>query len=101
MLDERNEGGPDRYTTQEVLRPVDRVQQPHPASWVVGGRSAALLAEHCVPWPPRPQHHAYRVLDGQVSVGDRGPVGLAADPQISCARPVQRDTVGGVSQGQG
>ena len=43
MLDERDEGGPDRHAAQEVLRPVDRIQEPDPAGSLAGRPTTSFL----------------------------------------------------------
>src|ERR671914_568737 len=62
--------GPDGNPPHEVLRAVDRVEDPPPTG--LAGRLPELLAEDAVARPGRRDPLAQGFLRGPVGVGDRG-----------------------------
>lgn len=90
--------GPHRHAAHEVLRAVDRVDDPAPAGGVL---LAELLAVDRVVGALGGQNVTDGALRGAVGVADRRMVGLLLHPKVQGAEPLGRDRVGGVGHAQG
>ena len=94
-VEQRDQGCPDRYAADEVLRPVDRIDHPAP---IAGALRAELFAGDRVVGTVLAEHVANRRLDRSVGIGDRRQVGLGLDREIGRAEALRRDRVGGVGE---
>src|SRR5207237_441950 len=92
---ERDERSPDRDPAGEVLRAVDRVDDPAYGAAVV---VSLFLAEDAFARPVLRDSLADHSLDGAVCVGDRRQVGLRLDVQVGRAEARHGYRVGGVCE---
>jgi hypothetical protein len=94
---ERDQRGPDGHAAREVLRPVDRVDDPPDRASVV----ALLLAQHAFAGADDRDSLPQRALDGSVGIRDRRQVRLGLDLEIQRAESRQAQRVGEVGELEG
>jgi hypothetical protein len=94
-VEQRDQSGPHGHAADEVLRPVDRVEDP--AAGAVP-RRPELLAHDGVAGTGPAEGDPEHLLDGAVGVGHGGQVRLGVDLQVLCPEPLQADGVGLVGQ---
>ena len=82
------QGGPDGYAADEVLGPVDGVDDPH-ATDVGCGSAAVLLAVHGVVGTGLGKLLPHEPLDGPISVADRREVRLGLDDEVERKKALQ------------
>ena len=87
---ERQQGGPDGHPADEVLRPVDRIENPAPGA---AAGIALLLAEHGVTGPLGAEPLAYQRLGGQIGIADGCGVRFRIDLQVQRLVAIGRETV--------
>jgi len=93
---QRDQRRPDGDATDEVLRPIDGVDDP--GAFAGAGR-AGFLADDRVVRPFGGEGSPYGVFDRAVRVGDRGQVGLGLDEQIGGEEAREAERVCRVGQG--
>ena len=94
---ERDQRRPDGHAAREVLRPVDRVDDPPDRAAVV----ALLLAQHALAGAGDCDSFPQRALDGPVGIRDRRQVRLGLNLKIERAKPWQAQGVGEVGKLEG
>lgn len=87
--------GPDRDAADVVLRAVNRVDDPGPAS---AHRAAVLFANEGVVGPVGLEVFAQRPLDGLVGIGHRGHVGLGGHDEVPLPVAAHADAIGDVGE---
>jgi hypothetical protein len=94
---ERDQRRPDGHAAREVLRPVDRVDDPSDRAAVI----AFLLAQHAFAGASDCDSLPQCALDGAVGIRDRRQVRLGLDLEIERAEPRQAQGVGEVGKLEG
>jgi len=95
VIDERDQSGPDRDASDEVVGPVDWVDDP--ASWAVAGRLELLTLDR-IPRAGAFELVANDLLGRLVGVADQGQIGFGLDHEIVGTEARHRDPFHGIGK---